>query len=68
MSDSSSTQLGLHPLGGRGPEILIVTWIEAAMAIVIMSARFWVNTRFLHSIRSDFWWAVVTLASTSLPH
>ncbi|MCJ1277470.1 hypothetical protein MMC21_005283 [Puttea exsequens] len=56
-----SKQLGLHPYGARGPEILIVTWIETAVALVVMGARLYVNTRLLNRIRSDFWWALITL-------
>lgn len=59
-----SDPLGSHPYGAKGPLLMIITWVQTVLALIIMAARLYVNVRLLGRIRADFWWAVSTLVHT----
>jgi len=60
-----------HPYGGKGTEIMGVTWAEAALALVVMALRTYTNTSIIRSFKWDYFWAMLTLVglpSLANPH
>lgn len=50
-----------YPYGGKGTEIMGVTWAQAALAFVLMALRTYTNTSIVRSFKWDYFWAMLTL-------
>ena len=65
MSSSQSSSEPLPPNIDRGPRAVAIFWVQVAIAITVLIARFW-SRKIIRNIGADDWWMLVTLVWTLL--